>query len=427
MADAVYNSCFDGNTFQRIGWQVLAFLLTGITLGIAYPWAMCMVERWEIKHTVINGRRLKFTGHGHQLFGRYILWAFLTVITLGIYSVWFGLGMKKWVVKHTVYADDNSGAESRFTGGAGGWFCYHLLFGLIAVVTFGIGIPWGQEMLLRWEAVHTEIGGKGLVFSGTGGQLFVKYLILVLLTPLTLGIYAIFFPVSLLKWQASHTARRNGPASTKGVSKGLVFAGIIGLAAVVVLGGIGLACARVIYVRGQIPDLPGHPAVTSKRPKAEPENRTALSVEEFEQILIGEWSNARREEDMIRIIYYGFPFEGEVRVWDRDYMNKYITGFPGEEGDEYGWFIGPRGYATFFGIYSLTALGDDRFALTVAGSYDVGWDSSDQYTVELTYVDDDSILINGDAYVRGSNYTLAEFAKIFGFDIEVDVMDDPLW
>ncbi len=198
-------SYFDGGTLQLIGWRILASLLTTITFGFAFPWAMCMLQRWEVKHTVINGRRLKFTGKGVQLFGRYILWSFLTVITFGIYSIWFGLGMKKWVVKHTVYADDSSEFESNFTGGAGGWFVNHMLIGIAGMFTFGIAVPWAQVHLMKWEAEHTVINGSPLVFEGTGGQLFVKNLLLGILTPITFGIYAIFYPVKILKWQYSKT------------------------------------------------------------------------------------------------------------------------------------------------------------------------------------------------------------------------------
>ena len=89
------DSYFDGNTWQLIGYRILSALVNTITLGIAYPWMLCMVQRWEVKHTVIHGRRLKFNGHGHQLIGKYLLWVFLTIITFGIYGIWLGLGMKK--------------------------------------------------------------------------------------------------------------------------------------------------------------------------------------------------------------------------------------------------------------------------------------------------------------------------------------------
>ena len=117
-------SYFDGNTWQLIGYRILSALVNTITLGIAYPWMLCMVQRWEVKHTVIHGRRLKFNGRGHQLIGKYLLWVFLTIITFGIYGIWLGLGMKKWVVKHTVYADEERPVDSYFSGGAGGYLGY---------------------------------------------------------------------------------------------------------------------------------------------------------------------------------------------------------------------------------------------------------------------------------------------------------------
>ena len=198
-------SRFDGNTFQLIGYRILAFLVSVITLGIAYPWMLCMLQKWETKHTLIHGRRLKFNDHGHQLIGRYILWWFLTVITLGIYGIWLGLGMKKWVVKHTVYADGTDEPDSYFSGGAGGFLGIHIMRFLLTVCTLGFGQAWASVMVVKWEARHTHIGGSPMEFHGKGGELFLKYLLLAFLFPLTLGIYGLFFPVSLLKWRVKNT------------------------------------------------------------------------------------------------------------------------------------------------------------------------------------------------------------------------------
>jgi len=204
-ADNTKASYFDGTTLQLIGYRILTALITGITLGIAFPWAICMQLRWETKHTVINGRRLRFVGRGIQLLGSYLLWSFLTLITLGIYGLWFGLNLKKWTVKNTVYEDEDLDVDSYFSGRIGGYIGIHLLAGLLTFCTMGIGAAWGQKMILEWEAKHTHIGGSPLVFTGTGGQLFGKYLLFILLTPLTLGIYAIFYPVRILRWKYSHT------------------------------------------------------------------------------------------------------------------------------------------------------------------------------------------------------------------------------
>lgn len=198
-------SYFDGSTLQLIGYNLLSIIVCTITLSIAYPWMLCMKQRWQTKHTVIHGRRLKFTGHGHQLVGKYLLWLFLTIITFGIYGIWLGLSVKKWVVKHTIYADEDTAVKSYFSGGAGGFIGTNILALLLTVVTLGIGKAWADKMVLSWEAKHTHIGGSPLEFYGKGGQLFGKYLLFILLTPLTLGIYAIFFPVNLMKWQIKNT------------------------------------------------------------------------------------------------------------------------------------------------------------------------------------------------------------------------------
>ena len=97
-------SYFDGGLLQLIGWRILGFLITSLTLGICYPWAYCMVYGWEAKHTVINGKRLQFDGTALQLFGNWIKWLLLCVITFGIYGFWLNISLKKWKTKHTHFA-----------------------------------------------------------------------------------------------------------------------------------------------------------------------------------------------------------------------------------------------------------------------------------------------------------------------------------
>lgn len=98
-------SYFDGGLLQLIGWKILGILVTLCTLGICYPWSLCMVYRWESKHTVYNGHRLSFDGSAVQLFGNWIKWLLLTIITFGIYSFWLGIKIRKWKAKHTHFAN----------------------------------------------------------------------------------------------------------------------------------------------------------------------------------------------------------------------------------------------------------------------------------------------------------------------------------
>lgn len=92
---------FDGGLLQLIGWVILGVLITTITLGIMFPWAIVRIYDWEAKHTVIDGKRLEFDGTAVQLFGMWIKWLLFIVITLGIYSLWVKIALKKWQVSHT--------------------------------------------------------------------------------------------------------------------------------------------------------------------------------------------------------------------------------------------------------------------------------------------------------------------------------------
>ncbi len=98
-------SHFDGKLSQLIGYRLLGWLITVCTIGICYPWALCMMYGWETKHTVINGHRLQFNGTAMQLFGNWIKWLLLTFITFGIYGFWLGIALKEWKVKHTEFAN----------------------------------------------------------------------------------------------------------------------------------------------------------------------------------------------------------------------------------------------------------------------------------------------------------------------------------
>ncbi len=94
-------SYFDGGLLQQIGWTILGALITFFTLGICFPWAITMLYGWEVKHTVINGRRLVFSGSALGLFGLWIKWLLLGIITLGIYFLWVNISLMKWKTKNT--------------------------------------------------------------------------------------------------------------------------------------------------------------------------------------------------------------------------------------------------------------------------------------------------------------------------------------
>lgn len=97
-------SVFDGGLLGLVGIQIVGFLITFISFGILYPWAIVMVLEWKTRHTVIDGQRLRFDGTAIGLFGHWIKWLVLMFITFGIYGFWVVIAMEKWKTKHTHFA-----------------------------------------------------------------------------------------------------------------------------------------------------------------------------------------------------------------------------------------------------------------------------------------------------------------------------------
>jgi uncharacterized membrane protein YjgN (DUF898 family) len=92
---------FDGGAGTFLGTALLGLLITVFTLGICYPFALVLGERWRAKHTYIDGQRLVFTGRAMGLFGLWVKWFLLCGITLGIYAFWVAPRIQKWKVEHT--------------------------------------------------------------------------------------------------------------------------------------------------------------------------------------------------------------------------------------------------------------------------------------------------------------------------------------
>lgn len=78
-------------------------IVTIVTLGICYPWALTMIYGWRINHTVVDGHRMHFDGTAVELFGQWLKWLVLTIITLGIYGFWVNIKLIDWKTRHTTF------------------------------------------------------------------------------------------------------------------------------------------------------------------------------------------------------------------------------------------------------------------------------------------------------------------------------------
>lgn len=134
--DKMRGSFFDGKFIGYIGIHLLAGLLSAITLGIAAPWAYCLIKGWEIEHTVVNNRRLKFTSNGVEVVGSWIL------LLLGTY---LGLAGAAWV---TMNLDSSPNVQ-------------RILAGVFVVAAF-FYIPFIRLLILKWFSKHTVFDDRGV-------------------------------------------------------------------------------------------------------------------------------------------------------------------------------------------------------------------------------------------------------------------------
>ncbi|WP_191013528.1 DUF898 family protein [Treponema zioleckii] len=208
-------SYFDGGLLQLLGWSFLGGFVTAITAGICSPLAFCWRYSWEAKHTVIDGRRLKFTGTAGGLFGTWLLCLLLCLVTLGIYTFWVPIKIKKWREANTFFEDEipTFSAEqnlrkekaSYFDGGLWQLIGWTLLGYLITVFTVGICYPWAVQMLYSWEQRHKVYCKNRCTFDGTAIGLFGNWIKWLLLSIITFGIYSLWLPIKIIKWKTKHT------------------------------------------------------------------------------------------------------------------------------------------------------------------------------------------------------------------------------
>lgn len=200
------DSYFDGKLLELIGWTLLKNLITIITLGIALPWGQCMLMRYQIEHTVLNGKRLKFDGTGGSFFVEKFKWFFFTLITLGIYAFWIPVKRYKWILSNVHFEDEHLiKDESFFDGKTLHLIGINILCNTLNIVSFGLLYAFTWCFKLRWLAKHSVINRKKIVFDGKSINLFGKYILWFFLTIITFGIYGFWLGIKLSKWEVKNT------------------------------------------------------------------------------------------------------------------------------------------------------------------------------------------------------------------------------
>ncbi len=92
---------FDGDSFEYFGYGLLQAILILLTCGLAAPWTITLIQKWEMRHSIVAGDRMVYEGTALGILGQYIVVFLLSLITCGIYAPWGAVRLNKYVYGHT--------------------------------------------------------------------------------------------------------------------------------------------------------------------------------------------------------------------------------------------------------------------------------------------------------------------------------------
>lgn len=140
---------FRGERKQALMIYLKGAVLTGITLGLYWPYFRMQAETFWRGNSWFGDLKGEFTGDARDIFGKYVLAIFLTIITLGVYWIWFTATMTRYYWAHTRFGN----AHFRFTATGGELFVLNLVNTLLLIVTVGLAYPW---VVIRNQKFFTE-------------------------------------------------------------------------------------------------------------------------------------------------------------------------------------------------------------------------------------------------------------------------------
>lgn len=100
-----YNSYFDESVKAYMIVKLKFYMMCIFSLGLAYPWALCMKYKAKYHHTVVCGKRLKFIGNPLDLAHHWFWWWLLCIITIGIYALFLHVRMEKWTIANVIFEE----------------------------------------------------------------------------------------------------------------------------------------------------------------------------------------------------------------------------------------------------------------------------------------------------------------------------------
>ena len=136
---------FHGHYRELISIALRSVLLTGLTLGLYFPFYQTNLRRFLTAHSRFGSASFAFDGGGRDLLGRYVLTILLTLPTLGLIWLWYLAFQRRHYWNHTTFAGARFSCTVTGTGLCG----LYAVNVILLLLTLGLALPW-VTVRTRW-------------------------------------------------------------------------------------------------------------------------------------------------------------------------------------------------------------------------------------------------------------------------------------
>jgi len=146
---------FRGRALDFIKLFAAGSFLSGITLGLYYPFFDTRRHGFLVSHSYFGNQKFDFDGRGRDLFGSFLVVILLFFPTLGLIWFWYQAKKQRYFWEHT------SLATAHFHSTVTGTRLFLLSVGnlLLLVATLGVGFPWIMVRNVRFAFRYLTLEG----------------------------------------------------------------------------------------------------------------------------------------------------------------------------------------------------------------------------------------------------------------------------
>lgn len=212
---------YDGSLKSVFGIWLLNLLLTIVTIGIYSFWGKSRMRRYIAGGFTLAGDRFAYTGTGKELFFGFlkalpfiiVLYAPVFIYPPEIYpltNLFFVVFY--FLVLVAIYAALRyrlsrttwRGIRGRLTGSAFGYAWRGFAVGVANVLSLGLFIPKGDEIMMRYQMGNVWFGNTQGVFTGKAGDLWSSHLTSWFLAIPTLGLSRFWYAATVFRFQLNN-------------------------------------------------------------------------------------------------------------------------------------------------------------------------------------------------------------------------------